>query len=529
MSESPDRKNLELSVTNLGPIAKAEIDLRPMTVFVGPSNTGKSYLAMLIYALHRAFGGRWLGSSFIWGRGISALFGISRHAQQNQQQISSEEIDELTKWLLEMLDKVDAEDYPETFSAILPESVARLVRRQLEDTDDFGAYLDAEVARCFGVEDSSDLVRNQVKSGARVVVRRPTVGVSKAPTSIGYDYTVRGKLCELTASMPIEAPLQFVASKPQYMEAIETLTWLDSKTRSAEEYEIKETVANSLVGELISTVGSQILTPLSHPAHYLPADRTGVMHSHRTVVRSIIGQASRAGLQRDNPLPQLSGVLADFLSQLIDLDDTPEGNLDRGLARDIERDILQGDVRVEKSIVGYPEFYYQPKGWKNRLPLMNTSSMVSELAPVVLYLRHVVRPGEVLIIEEPESSLHPAMQVEFVRHLAAAVRAGVRIIITTHSEWVLDELTNLMHMSKLSEDRREGIGGANFALDPDDVGIWLFEPRQRPKGSVVRQIRFDEEFGGIDSGFDDVAIDTHNDYAAISNRIAEDKAEYRVD
>ena len=44
---------LQLSVSNFGPIAKAEIDLRPLTVFVGPSNTGKSYLAILIYALHR--------------------------------------------------------------------------------------------------------------------------------------------------------------------------------------------------------------------------------------------------------------------------------------------------------------------------------------------------------------------------------------------------------------------------------------------------------------------------------------------
>ena len=30
----PDRNKLELSVTNFGPIAEAEIDLRPLTVFV---------------------------------------------------------------------------------------------------------------------------------------------------------------------------------------------------------------------------------------------------------------------------------------------------------------------------------------------------------------------------------------------------------------------------------------------------------------------------------------------------------------
>ena len=48
-------KHLGLTVSNFGPIAEASIELRPMSVFVGPSNTGKSYMAALIYALHRFF------------------------------------------------------------------------------------------------------------------------------------------------------------------------------------------------------------------------------------------------------------------------------------------------------------------------------------------------------------------------------------------------------------------------------------------------------------------------------------------
>ena len=33
---------VEIAVKNFGPIAEADIDLRPLTVFVGPSNTGKN-------------------------------------------------------------------------------------------------------------------------------------------------------------------------------------------------------------------------------------------------------------------------------------------------------------------------------------------------------------------------------------------------------------------------------------------------------------------------------------------------------
>ena len=40
--------DVHIKVKNFGPIQKAEIDLRPLTVFVGESNTGKTYLAALI-------------------------------------------------------------------------------------------------------------------------------------------------------------------------------------------------------------------------------------------------------------------------------------------------------------------------------------------------------------------------------------------------------------------------------------------------------------------------------------------------
>ena len=49
--------NVRIKVQNFGPIEKAEIDLRPLTVFVGESNTGKTYFAALIYALHHTFEG----------------------------------------------------------------------------------------------------------------------------------------------------------------------------------------------------------------------------------------------------------------------------------------------------------------------------------------------------------------------------------------------------------------------------------------------------------------------------------------
>ena len=35
------QNHVEIEVQDFGPIVHAKIDLRPMTVFIGPSNTGK--------------------------------------------------------------------------------------------------------------------------------------------------------------------------------------------------------------------------------------------------------------------------------------------------------------------------------------------------------------------------------------------------------------------------------------------------------------------------------------------------------
>ena len=130
-----------------------------------------------------------------------------------------------------------------------------------------------------------------------------------------------------------------------------------------------------------------------------------------------------------------------------------------------------------------------------------------------------MRPGEVLIIEEPEAHLHPAMQAAFARELARLVRAGVRIVMTTHSEWFLEQIGNLVRLSGLPENRRTGIAGADVALRPAEVGAWLFGPKQRPKGSVVEEVV--PETGLFPTDYDAVSEALYNEGAEIFNRSQE--------
>ncbi len=69
--------------------------------------------------------------------------------------------------------------------------------------------------------------------------------------------------------------------------------------------------------------------------------------------------------------------------------------------------------------------------------------MVKELSPLVFYLRHFAEPGELLVIDEPEMNLHPRAQVQMIEFLAMLVNAGLHVLVTTHSPYMIDHLTNL--------------------------------------------------------------------------------------
>ena len=511
------QENLRLRVANFGPIAKADIDLRPLTVFVGPSNTGKSYLAILIYALNKFFGSHSIAPWISYGYRIRGLF----DTEQVLKDLELGEDNTLVNWIEEIARREGEKD-----SLIeLPEFAASQIRSLLKTLNKSANILNNEIAREFGVKGTQELIRNRVKDGAKVVVSRPASMAESGNSFFGYEFTIRGSKSYFSTTIPDDAllriPMHRVINLHNEVKDFAPFVIGDDKDERYKHYR-----RSLMLGGLGEEISSQITGPLARAAYYLPADRTGVMHAHRVVVESIVAQAPRAGLQQDRLIPQLSGILADFLSQLISLNDrlirySSSRENGSNLAVMIEEKILQGQIlEGERSDVGYPEFYYRPTEWKHdNLNLMNASSMVSELAPIVLYLRHVVRPGEVLIIEEPESHLHPKMQVELTRHLAAAVKAGVRIMITTHSEWILDELANLIYISDLPKSKRSGIAGADQALEPKEVGAWLFEPKSRPKGSVVKEIKFDADYAGFRSGFDEVAIGTHNSYAKIANRL----------
>jgi AAA ATPase domain len=118
-------------------------------------------------------------------------------------------------------------------------------------------------------------------------------------------------------------------------------------------------------------------------------------------------------------------------------------------------DIIGGEYKFNE----HNELYYSPKISSGmRLSIYESSSAVRSLLDLGFYLRIIARPGSLLIIDEPELNLHPENQRRIARLLARLVNIGIKVFITTHSDYIIKELNTLImlnhdkpHLKKIAE------------------------------------------------------------------------------
>lgn len=81
----------------------------------------------------------------------------------------------------------------------------------------------------------------------------------------------------------------------------------------------------------------------------------------------------------------------------------------------------------------------KPHGMDSTLPLSAVGVGVSQLLPV-LVLCLLSEPGSVILLEQPELHLHPALQQRLADFLIAIARSGRQVIVETHSEYMVSRL-----------------------------------------------------------------------------------------
>lgn len=164
----------------------------------------------------------------------------------------------------------------------------------------------------------------------------------------------------------------------------------------------------------------------------------------------------------------------DFVRQLEDID-KQTGELAKTHPEVIQtfESIVGGSYKVIKD----KGLFYQPKGsGKPRLSMTESSSCVRAVLDIGFYLRCRAKAGDLLMIDEPELNLHPKNQRALARLIALIVNNGVKVFITTHSDYFVKELNTLIMLAQKTSHTKEIQRIHNYAekelMDPTKVCLY---------------------------------------------------------
>lgn len=155
-------------------------------------------------------------------------------------------------------------------------------------------------------------------------------------------------------------------------------------------------------------------------------------------------------------------------------------------ADELENTILGGKIVVSRE---GEVFFTSDKAKSTKLPIHLTASIVKSLSSLVLYFRHLAKNGDYIIIDEPELNLHPDSQILIARIIAKIVNKGFKVLINTHSDYIIRELNNLIMLNALESKSFDKIAKEygyeiDNKLTPADVGAYLFDYCDKTKVTV---------------------------------------------
>lgn len=432
---------MKVTIQNLGAISNAEIDIKPLTILVGPNNAGKTWMAYALAGIFGQYGLEQYTNAYVVND-THVKYSVLDNAIQQVLDEGSTKID-----LVEFAEKYaeayfnDLADFSQYWmQQFIGSKRTHFSKKVNNDNLHIGVILGETRAYFLAQVLQHSLERKIAVGYGR---QSPLLSVLKdAGQREMFVYTsIEGTTVEegsITNRLPLRAIQTMVVGS--VLETLHSALYLSVYTFPTERAAFITLPYGEFAGKQLGSEPVQ---------HFMRMVDTLFQSSHSLRMRDTLYPAIASYIQ-----------LAELLGRQV-LNGTVSFST---LEMDKRREIL----------------FQQSEGVTVEIP--TASSMVKELSSLVLYLYYLAKPGDWLIIDEPEMNLHPEAQARLTEFLAMLVQAGIRVLVTTHSPFIVDHLANLMKAAEHTDPKeRESIRQEFFLqrteafIPKADVSVYLVD------------------------------------------------------
>jgi len=417
---------MKITVKNLGAVKEAEINLKPLTVFVGHNGTGKTWTAYALAAIFSPYGLNKYLSAYLQGQ--------SRHKYPILEQA-------IDKFLQEGSAEIDLVEFAE---------------QHLQD------YINDVASFALG--------------GFRTFLSTRRVDFEDLSVLVDIDDDKKAELIKNIQMSSLDNGLIFSSRKLNVFKEKNTRYIFFSMEEMNKNKHLQDPVPQKVRGFIGTAILGTLHQIFFKNTRLFPIERVALISDSRDIGNDLFGVKHSS-----YPVKAFKSMLLD--AQNISLDDRveqavviPEIKAYLELAEFLESGILYGKGEFEQSEFGQQLLFVTENV---KLEMNVTSSMTKELMPLVLYLRYFAEPNDLIVIDEPEMNLHPAAQVEIIEFLAMLVNAGLNVLITTHSPYIVDHISNLIEAKKQPDPNAIKeyfyLEDARAFIVQEQVSVQLFE------------------------------------------------------
>jgi predicted ATPase len=470
---------MKISIKNFGPIFSFDFDLlKDFNIIFGKNNIGKSYAITAIYLIIKN-----LTSENFTRNSFEMDFFFYRRHNENKEEIMKKS----------------------PFFKLVDDYEKDIIKKTKNKDDEIN--ITNEIEELFKRIITQTIIENLEKSfiNSFSSIENLSNRYSKQPLTIELFYKDFQFSISCNNNNLIISNLKFY--KPIFLKDSNSnrqpKTFDDKIVMYLNKKNGKIDIFDDLLSKLYFDFKNEVISLINN-IYFLPASRSGLYQALSTF-SAVIAELSKSRnfLSNRIELPNISEPVSDYFLYLSNIS-TKTNKTFSEIVANIEKEILKGQILFNKDT---KKIFFSPTNLDMELDLAFTSSMISEIAPIVAYLKYIINSKDdsrhfffgkepkqedrynLIFIEEPEAHLHPEIQVKLLEIFGKLLNLKIKIIITSHSNYMFNKLSNLILDNQINFER---------------VGSYLMKTTDL--GSVIDSISMKADEDGIkDENFANIA------------------------